>query len=143
MTAGIILSHGYATASSIADAANQIIGKKVFDAIDMPLDTNSGEIARLLEKHIEQYIICRNIVLMVDMGSLEQIHQELKNLGNVNLGIINNISTALAVDIGIGISGGIDMESVLKRASKNTICTYQVIRNLKKRMEFCFWKKVE
>lgn len=142
-TAGIILSHGYATASSIADAANQIIGKKVFDAIDMPLDTNSGEIARLLEKHIEQYIICRNIVLMVDMGSLEQIHQELKNLGNVNLGIINNISTALAVDIGIGISGGIDMESVLKRASKNTICTYQVIRNLKKRMEFCFWKKVE
>ena len=48
--AGIILSHGYATASSIADAANQIIGRKVFDAIDMPLDTQMEDAAKLLEK---------------------------------------------------------------------------------------------
>lgn len=47
--AGIILSHGYATASSIADAANQIIGRKVFDAIDMPLDMQMSDITGLLE----------------------------------------------------------------------------------------------
>ena len=77
-TAGIILSHGYSTATSIADAANLIIGKKVFEAIDMPLDIHSRDVAGVLEKHIERYITCRDIVLMVDMGSLEQIHREMK-----------------------------------------------------------------
>ena len=131
-TAGIILSHGYSTATSIADAANQIIGKKVFEAIDMPLDIHSRDVAGVLEKHIERYITCRDIVLMVDMGSLEQIHQEMKNLANVNIGIINNISTALAVDIGLGICGNMDMEEILKRASENNICTYRIINNVRK-----------
>lgn len=132
LTAGIILSHGYSTASSIADAANQIIGKKVFEAIDMPLDEKSQDIAAVLEKYIERYIASRDIVLMVDMGSLEQINEEMKNMPDVNIGIINNISTALAVDIGIGINGGQDMEEILRQASQNNICTYRVIRNVKK-----------
>ena len=68
--AGIILSHGYATASSIANAANQIIGRKVFDAIDMPLDTQMRDATKLLEKHIEHYITGQDIILLVDMGSL-------------------------------------------------------------------------
>ena len=94
--AGIILSHGYATASSIADAANQIIGRKVFDAIDMPLDMQMG------------------------------------GLRNLNIGIINNISTALAVDIGLGICGNQKLEDILKRASESNVCTYRIIHNVQK-----------
>lgn len=131
-TAGIILSHGYSTASSIADAANQIIGKKVFDAIDMPLDMQSKDIAVRLERHIEHYVTCQNIILLVDMGSLEQIHQEMKHLANINIGIINNISTALAVDIGLGILGNMAVEDILQRASENNICTYRIINNVQK-----------
>ena len=132
MTAGIILSHGYSTASSIADAANQIIGKKVFEAIDMPLDEKSQDIAAVLEKYIERYIASRDILLMVDMGSLEQINQELKCLSDINIGIINNISTALAVDIGSGITSGQDTEDILCQASQNNVCTYRIIRNVRK-----------
>ena len=127
--AGIILSHGYATASSIADAANQIIGRKVFDAIDMPLDTQMEDAAKLLEKHIEHYITGQDIILLVDMGSLEQIHEKIKGLPNINIGIINNISTALAVDIGMGICSGKHLEEILKQASESTICTYRIINN--------------
>lgn len=131
-TAGIILSHGYSTASSIADAANQIIGKKVFEAIDMPLDMQSQDIAKVLEKHIERYITCRDIILMVDMGSLEQIHREMRSLTSVNIGIINNISTALAVDVGIGICANREMEEILKEASESNTCTYRIISNVPK-----------
>ncbi|WP_367569412.1 sigma 54-interacting transcriptional regulator [Lacrimispora sp.] len=131
-TTGIILSHGYSTASSIADAANQIIGKKVFEAIDMPLDMQCQDVARVLEKHIERYVICRDIVLMVDMGSLEQIHRDVRGLTGVNIGIINNISTALAVDIGIGICANKSMEEILKGASENNTCTYRIISNVPK-----------
>lgn len=137
-TAGVILSHGYATATSIADAANQIIGRKVFDAIDMPLNMSSRELAVTLEKHIERYVTCRDLVLMVDMGSLEQIYEEVKGLDRVNIGIINNISTALAVDIGIGISSNMEMEAVLKRASESNVCMYRVISNLQREEAILF-----
>ncbi len=130
--AGIILSHGYATASSIADAANQIIGKKVFDAIDMPLDVSPQDIAGVLEKHIRKFVVSRNVILLVDMGSLEEIYQDVNNLKNINIGIINNISTALAVDIGEGISANMEMEDILKRASENNVCTYRIFRNVQK-----------
>jgi sigma-54 dependent transcriptional regulator of gfr operon len=66
------------------------------------------------------------------MGSLEQIHQEMKSLVNMNIGIINNISTALAVDIGFGICNGMDMEELLNEASKNSVCTYRIINNVQK-----------
>lgn len=136
--AGVIISHGYSTATSIADAANQIIGKQVFEAIDMPLDMQVSEIAVVLQRHIERYIISRDIVLMVDMGSLEQINQEMKNLTNVNIGIINNISTALAVDIGLGILGNQGMEEILRSASENMICTYRIINNIQKEQAIVF-----
>lgn len=136
--AGVIISHGYSTATSIADAANQIIGKRIFEAIDMPLDMQMSEISVALQRHIERYITSRDIVLMVDMGSLEQINQELKHLSNVNLGIINNISTALAVDIGLGILAQKEMQDILKNASENNICTYRIINNIKKENAIIF-----
>ena len=64
-----------------------------------------SDITGLLEKHIERFITCQDVVLLVDMGSLEQIHSQMGGLRNLNIGIINNISTALAVDIGLGICG--------------------------------------
>lgn len=114
--AGIILSHGYATASSIADAANQIIGRKVFDAIDMPLDMQMSDITGLLEKHIERFITCQDVVLLVDMGSLEQIHSQMGGLRNLN----------------IGICGNQKLEDILKRASESNVCTYRIIHNVQK-----------
>ena len=45
-TMGIILSHGYSTASSIADAANSLLNHYIFEAIDMPLDTPVEEITK-------------------------------------------------------------------------------------------------
>lgn len=38
----LVVCHGYSTASSIADVVNQIYGKRVFDAIDMPIETKTS-----------------------------------------------------------------------------------------------------
>ena len=66
---------------------------------------------------MNEFITCQDVVLLVDMGSLEQIHSQMRGLRNLNIGIINNISTALAVDIGLGICGNQKLEDILKRAS--------------------------
>ena len=41
---GIVAAHGYSTASSIADAVNKLIGRRVLDAFDMPLTTDVNDI---------------------------------------------------------------------------------------------------
>ena len=68
---GIILSHGYSTASSIADAANKFIGQYVFEAIDMPLEVKTEAIILRVKKYLQRIKSYRDIILLVDMGSLE------------------------------------------------------------------------
>ena len=52
-TVAIILCHGYSTASSIADAANKMIGTKIYDAIDMQLDMSTDKIVVQLNSFIK------------------------------------------------------------------------------------------
>ena len=43
-TAGVVLCHGYRTASSIVDTVNTILQVQVFEAIDMPLDSSIHDV---------------------------------------------------------------------------------------------------
>ncbi|MFQ7538779.1 MAG: RNA polymerase subunit sigma-54, partial [Clostridium sp.] len=86
-TVGIILSHGYSTASSIADAANSLLNSYTFEAIDMPLNTPVQEISGKLNDFIEENPHLKNIILLVDMGSLEGIGEVIAD--SVNVGVIN------------------------------------------------------
>ena len=140
---GIIISHGYATASSIADAANKLVGHSMFLAIDMPLDTSLGQIISALKRTITRNKPRRNFILLVDMGSLEQLHQELVGIPNINVGIINNISTRLAVDIGFKMLRSTDgIEEILKTASRGMVCSYKVISNHKKKDTIIFTTQI-
>ncbi|MCY1713402.1 sigma 54-interacting transcriptional regulator [Caproiciproducens galactitolivorans] len=135
---GIIICHGYSTASSMASAANKLIGQHVFEAIDMSMDTHTGEIAKRLKKHIQKFNVIRDFILLVDMGSLEDIGNEMSDIPNINIGIINNVSTRLAVDVGYKICEGKDMESILKSAGENMTPAYKMIINQKKEEAIIF-----
>lgn len=49
---GIIIAHGFSTASSMADAANKLLGRYVFDAMDMPLQLSSTQIIEQLNRYL-------------------------------------------------------------------------------------------
>lgn len=131
-TAGIIISHGYSTASSIADTVNKLLGTAVFYAMDMPLEMKTEEIAFRLKKHIECHDSYRNIILLVDMGSLEEIGGYLQDISNIHLGIINNVSTQMALEVGSGILRHAELEEILKDACENIQITYRAINTQKK-----------
>ena len=48
------------------------------------------------------------------MGSLEDIYKGL-HIENANIGIINNVSTPIALEIGNGIRNNVEMESILQK----------------------------
>lgn len=135
-TMGIILSHGYSTASSIADAANSLLGTYVFEAIDMPLDTPVEEVSKKLNMFIENNTHLKNIILLVDMGSLEGLGDVIAE--SVNVGVINNISTSLALNIGNKMMQNYSLEALLSEACQENQCHYKVLSLAKKEKAIVF-----
>lgn len=66
----------------------------MFDAIlTAGLCRNACEIAEHVQKYIREYAMADNLILLVDMGSLEEMVKELQFQGTMQLGIVNNVST--------------------------------------------------
>ena len=135
---GIIISHGYSTASSIADATNRLLGKSLFEAIDMPLDTSVEKVVELIKKYIFHHTLGNNLILLVDMGSLENIGSLLGNIPNLNIGIINNISTKVVLSVGSKILNGKRLEDILKESCKEASTSYTLIKNEVKQKAIIF-----
>lgn len=136
----IIISHGYSTATSIADAANRILNTHLFKAIDMPLDTTVDEIEHRLNDFINLNTYYQDIIILVDMGSLEQIGSTITK--DINLGIINNISTGLALEVGSLMSQHMNLEEILKTACNNYHCHYRIIERQKLEQAIVFTNDV-
>ena len=136
-TRAMIICHGYSTASSIADVVNQTLGKKVFDAMDMPMDTNISVIADKAGHYIES-CGAKNVILLVDLGSLETIDSLMRRQLNVNLGIINNVSTRLALDIGGKMLMRMGIADILEKAGEACPISYQLIAEQKKEEAILF-----
>ena len=98
----VVLAHGFSTASSIANAANRFLGEYIFDAIDMPLHVDSVMMVEKLKIYLGRLENIKELYLLVDMGSLEEIYKGL-NLDKTSIAILNNASTPMALEIGNGV----------------------------------------
>lgn len=127
----IIIAHGFSTASSIADATNKFLGKYIFDAIDMPLNVDTNTIIQKLNTYLSRLGKYEELLLLVDMGSLEDIYKGL-DIKNANVGIINNISTKAALGIGNGILQNQAMEDIFKDVINYTNTSYHIEKHRSK-----------
>lgn len=98
--AAIIATHGFSTATSIADAANTILHHHVFDAVDMPLDSAVDEVERDLVQVLQRVPQTRDVLIMIDMGSLKDMSKRLSMHLEANVGIVDNVSLAMALEAG-------------------------------------------
>jgi transcriptional regulator with AAA-type ATPase domain/transcriptional regulatory protein LevR len=113
---GIIVSHGRSTASSIASIANQLTGGYYFKAFDMPNTTSTRELIDLLIAHLSHLKQGAGLIILVDMGSLKAIYEEIKLHLHGELLVINNVSTAMALDIASKIQNQLSMKAIIDSA---------------------------
>lgn len=111
---GVIVSHGRSTASSIAGIANQLTGGYYFNAFDMPWATSTRDIIDLLIAHLAALKQGAGLIILVDMGSLKEIYEEIKLHLHGELLVINNVSTAMALDIAGKIQSQLPMEEIIE-----------------------------
>ncbi|MEO1770056.1 sigma 54-interacting transcriptional regulator [Candidatus Enterococcus ferrettii] len=101
---GLLLAHGESTASSIQSVVNQLCENYVFEALDMPVESNVSEIVEQTKAFVHKQVNTDSLVLIVDMGSLNQIYTQIKNDLKGELLLINNLTTSIALDIGLKMS---------------------------------------
>lgn len=104
----IVLAHGYATAGSIANVVNRLLNAHTLDAFDMPINVSTQQIANKIIDYSENNDVSHGLIILVDMGSLQEIEKLFPRQLDAPLLLINNVSTSLALTVG---------ESILQKRS--------------------------
>ena len=119
---GLLLAHGDSTASSIQTVVNQLCGNYVFEALDMPVESNVSDIVESTRNFVKRQVNTDSLVLIVDMGSLNQIYSQIKNDLKGDLLLLNNLTTSIALDIGLKMT----MKSPFKKISEDATDKYSI-----------------
>ncbi len=134
----VILSHGYATASSMANAVNQLLDQYIFDAIDMPLDMSTEAILEKLNDFLKKRGKFHDLILLVDMGSLEDIYTGLTNQYDVNIAIANHVNTKLALMVGEGLKQNRRVRDIFDECQSYSESSFKIIeREEKEKVILC------
>lgn len=116
---GVILCHGYSTASSLAATANRLLNDYIFDGIDMQIDLSIDKVAMMADEYLKQKSYVDELMLLVDMGSLEEIYKRIKPITQCNIGLMNNVSTKMALEVGMGLKQGKTVQEIIHSVKKN------------------------
>ncbi|MBP2098054.1 sigma-54 dependent transcriptional regulator of gfr operon [Enterococcus rivorum] len=123
----IIVAHGYATASSIANVTNHILGKNIFESFDMPLNVTPQQIAEEIIEYSETNDISNGLVILVDMGSLKEIYQYFPKQMSTPIVIMNNVTTPIAISIGENLQKKQSLQAVVQKATMEASLDWEII----------------
>lgn len=112
----MIAAHGYATASSMANVVNRLLQEDLFESFDMTLDVTPQQIAAEIVDYCENSDVSNGLIILVDMGSLKEIHQFFKKQLSVPLLILNNVTTPLAITVGECLKKNAALEEIAEEA---------------------------
>lgn len=124
---GIIVAHGYSTASSIANVANRLLDMPIYEAFDMPANSTLEEMAEQISRYLREIDTTNGVVLLFDMGSLKQLASYLEDALSSRMIIMNNVSTQMALHTGELIMKSTPFESLLSKVEKANINEYEII----------------
>lgn len=115
----MIIAHGYATASSIANVCNRLLGVNVFDSIDMPVEATVRDITVKMLQYMEEQDTSTGLVVLVDMGTLSLIHDHIKGEIDGPLLCVDQVSTPAALEIGNYVIQGRTVEEMVEPLQKS------------------------
>ncbi len=123
----IIVAHGYATASSIANVANRFLNKDIFESFDMPLDITPQQIAEEILDYTEHNDISNGLVILVDMGSLKEIYQYFPKQITAPVVIMNNVTTPLAISMGEQLQKDLSLQEMVDQSAQQAPLDWEII----------------
>jgi transcriptional regulator with AAA-type ATPase domain/transcriptional regulatory protein LevR len=94
----IIIAHGSTTATSMAEAANSLLGVKYAIGINAPLDEKPQEVIAQLKEFLKKSTVRSDILFLVDMGSLTNFGEEIAKEFGIQAKTIPLVSTLHVIE---------------------------------------------
>lgn len=123
---GVILAHGFSTASSIADVVNHFLDEHVFDAFDMPFNVPIEKVQDYLEHYIANNDCSKGLVVLVDMGSLMILPKKLADAISGPILVINNVTTQQALFVGEMLHKGTDIQLIGEKITSSMPMEFEI-----------------
>lgn len=123
---GVILAHGFSTASSIADVVNHFLDSHLFDAFDMPFNMPLERVEESMRRYMATNDCSKGLVVLADMGSLMVLSEKLKNELTGPMLIIDNVTTQQALFVGEMLQKKTDLEELARKITENMKMSYQL-----------------
>ena len=95
----LVIMHGKATASSMVEVANDLIGTDHAIALDMPLNMKVETMYTIAKKKVEEINKGEGVILLVDMGSLTTFGNIIEEESGIKIRTIESVSTPIVLEV--------------------------------------------
>lgn len=110
----IVIMHGHTTASSMVEVANTLIGEKYTVALDMPLTMKAETMYEIAKNKVLEINSGKGVLFLVDMGSLTNFGDMIKEETGIEIKTIDMTSTLLVIEAGRKALNGRDLNEIYK-----------------------------
>ena len=94
----IVIAHGAATATSMVDAANRLLGVKYAIGINAPLEEKPEQVISRVREYLREAKVSSDILFLVDMGSLTTFGREVEEEFGINTRSLPLVSTLHVIE---------------------------------------------
>lgn len=110
----LVIMHGHATASSMAQVANTLLGEKHAHSLDMVLNMKVEKMYEQSKQKILEIDSGRGVLLLVDMGSLNNFADMLTEETSIPVKCIDMASTPVVIEACHKALDGSDLDEVYR-----------------------------
>ncbi|VBB05161.1 phosphotransferase system mannose-type iia component [Lucifera butyrica] len=126
----LVIMHGQATASSMCHVANSLIGGEYAQALDMPLNMKPEKMYEQAKQKVLQMDAGKGVILLIDMGSLNNFGEMLREETGIRTRIIDMASTPVVIEACRKTIAGCSLDSIY--FSCQELSRYRIQTNTKK-----------
>lgn len=113
----LLIMHGRATATSMVEVANTLIGEEYVEALDMPLDMKAEVMYEKVKHKVKEIECGKGVIILADMGSLVNFGDMIKEETGINIKTVDMVSTLAVIEAGRKALNGRDLNSIYEACS--------------------------
>ena len=110
----IVIMHGHSTATSMVEVANTLIGEEYAIGLDMPLTMKAEEMYEIAKYKAMEINSGKGILFLVDMGSLTNFGDMIKEETGIKIRTVDMASTLLVIEAGRKALNGRSLNEIYK-----------------------------
>lgn len=137
-TVALIMTIGYQTAGAIADTVNRLLGKHVFESVNLAPECSKEDMISAVSDRIRSEAFCKRMFLFTDMEYGKETALAVADRFQIETGYLNQTNTMTVLEVGRGIKAGVCLQKIFDLIEKKSTFKYEFFRQNNKQPAILF-----